>query len=40
MMLNSGPIAIGSVLRFRGLIFNDNGTLRMDCAKILDGIAE
>jgi hypothetical protein len=30
----------GSVVRFRGAIFNDNGVLRMDCQKILDGVAE
>jgi hypothetical protein len=39
-MVNSGTIAAGSLLRFRGLIFNDNGTLRMDCGEILDGVAE
>lgn len=26
--------------RFCGLVFNDNGTLRMDCAQINDGVAE
>jgi hypothetical protein len=35
--LTSQSITIGSVLRFRGLVFNDSGTLRMDCAQILDG---
>jgi len=25
---------------FYGLVFNDNGTLRMDCAQIMDGVAE
>lgn len=39
-MLNSNPIAVGSVVRFYGLVFNDNGTLRMDCAQINDGVAE
>jgi hypothetical protein len=39
-LLNSGPIAIGSVVRFNGLLFNDQGTLRMDCAQINDGVAE
>jgi len=29
-----------SLLRFNGLVFNDNGTLRMDCAQIDDGVAE
>jgi hypothetical protein len=38
--LNTGSIAVGSVLRFNGLVFNDNGTLRMDCAQINDGVAE
>jgi hypothetical protein len=39
-MLNTAPIAVGSVVRFYGLVFNDNGTLRMDCAQINDGVAE
>lgn len=39
-LLNSSPAGAGSLLRFRGLIFNDNGTLRMDCSAVLDGIAE
>jgi hypothetical protein len=39
-LLNSTPINAGSVLRFRGLIFNDNGTLRMDCGQINDGVPE
>lgn len=39
-MLNTNPIAVGSVVRFYGLVFNDNGTLRMDCAKMMDGVAE
>jgi hypothetical protein len=39
-LLNADPIAVGSVLRFNGLVFNDNGTLRMDCAQINDGVAE
>jgi hypothetical protein len=25
-------------LRFYGLVFNDNGTLRMDCAQVSDGV--
>ena len=37
-MLNSMPLAEGSVLRFNGLVFNDNGTLRMDCAQVMDGV--
>jgi hypothetical protein len=30
----------GDLLRFRGVIFNDGGTLRMDCNEVLDGVAE
>ncbi len=36
--LNTQPLAPGSILRFYGLVFNDNGTLRMDCAQVNDGI--
>jgi hypothetical protein len=32
--------AVGSLLRLRGVIFNDNGTLRMDCEQINDGVTE
>jgi hypothetical protein len=39
-MLNTTPLAAGSLLRFNGLLFNDNGTLRMDCAQINDGVPE
>jgi hypothetical protein len=39
-LLNSEPIAVGSPLRFNGLVFNDNGTLRMDCAQVSDGVTE
>jgi hypothetical protein len=39
-VLNTNPIAVGSVVRFYGLVFNDNGTLRMDCAQINDGVPE
>jgi hypothetical protein len=38
--LNTNPVAVGSVVRFYGLVFNDNGTLRMDCAQINDGVPE
>jgi hypothetical protein len=38
--LNSTPLSIGSAVRFTGLIFDDNGTLRMDCGQILDGVPE
>jgi hypothetical protein len=39
-MLNTDSLGVGSSLRFNGLIFNDNGTLRMDCAQINDGVIE
>jgi hypothetical protein len=39
-MLNSNALAAGSVMRFNGLVFNDNGTLRMDCGQLNDGVAE
>jgi hypothetical protein len=39
-MLNSEQLAVGNTLRFNGLIFNDNGTLRMDCAQVNDGVPE
>jgi hypothetical protein len=39
-LLNTSALAVGSVLRFNGLVFNDNGTLRMDCAQVNDGVAE
>jgi hypothetical protein len=37
--LNTAPLAIGSLLRFNGLVFNDSGTLRMDCTEVWDGVA-
>jgi hypothetical protein len=39
-MLNQNTLAVGSVFRFYGLVFNDSGTLRMDCAQVNDGVAE
>jgi hypothetical protein len=36
--LNTQTLAVGSTLRFDGLVFNDNGTLRMDCAQVNDGV--
>jgi len=39
-LLSSGAIGVGSVLRFNGLVFNDSGTLRMDCAQVNDGVPE
>ncbi len=38
-LLNTQPLAPGSTLRFYGLVFNDSGTLRMDCAQVNDGVA-
>jgi hypothetical protein len=37
--MNIQPLAAGSTLRFYGLVFNDNGTLRMACAQVSDGVA-
>ena len=39
-LLTTDSIGVGSIVRFRGAIFNDNGVLRMDCQKILDGVSE
>lgn len=39
-MLNSGSLSTGILARFYGLVFNDSGTLRMDCAQVNDGVAE
>jgi hypothetical protein len=38
-LLNTKPLAVGSVVRFNGMLFNDNGTLRMDCGQVNDGVA-
>jgi hypothetical protein len=38
--LNANSLSVGSAFRFYGLLFNDGGTLRMDCAQINDGVAE
>lgn len=37
--LNTQALAPGNTLRFNGLVFNDNGRLRMDCAQVSDGVA-
>jgi hypothetical protein len=37
-MLNTQPLAAGNTIRFYGLVFNDNGTLRMDCEQVSDGV--
>ena len=39
-MLNTNPLAAGSKLRFYGLVFNDHGTLKMDCTQISDGVSQ
>uniref|UniRef100_E6QL13 DUF5666 domain-containing protein n=1 Tax=mine drainage metagenome TaxID=410659 RepID=E6QL13_9ZZZZ len=40
LILSPVPAEVGTVMRFNGLIFNDNGVLRMDCAQINDGVPE
>jgi hypothetical protein len=35
---NTQSLGAGSTLRFYGLVFNDNGTLRMDCGQVSDGV--
>ena len=40
VMLTSSAPAPGDTLRFDGLVFNDHGTLRMDCARISPGVTE
>ena len=37
-LLNTKPLTSGSPGKFYGLIFNDNGQLRMDCSQIGDGV--
>lgn len=37
--INTQPLGAGSTLRFYGLVFNDNGTLRMDCGQVSDGVS-
>jgi Domain of unknown function (DUF5666) len=39
-MLNTESLTLGSVARFYGLLFNDNGAARMDCARVFNGVAE
>jgi hypothetical protein len=36
--LNSQTLSGGGTFRFYGLVFDDNGTLRMDCAQVSDGV--
>jgi hypothetical protein len=37
--VNTQSLSAGNTLRFYGLVFNDGGTLRMDCAQISDGVS-
>lgn len=37
--LNTQTLASGNTFRFYGLVFNDNGTLRMDCSQVNDGVS-
>jgi hypothetical protein len=39
-MFNSSSPGVGGVYRFNGLLFNDNGTLKLDCAWVNDGVTE
>jgi hypothetical protein len=39
-LLNTAPLALGSLLRFNGVLFNNIGTLRLDCGEVNDGTAE
>lgn len=38
--LNTKQLAVGNAFRFNGLLFNDSGTLRFDCAQINDGVPQ
>jgi hypothetical protein len=40
VMLTPSAPAPGDTLRFYGLVFNDHGTLRLDCARISPGVTE
>ena len=40
MLNSSDPLSVGSTLRFNGLVFDDNGTLKMDCIQVQDGVTE
>ncbi len=39
-MLNTGTIGVGGLFRFYGLIFDNNGSLSMDCAQVYNGVTE
>jgi hypothetical protein len=36
----SGGASSGNAARFTGVVFNDNGTLRMDCSQVMAGVTE
>lgn len=38
--LNTSAVSVGGIFRFYGLVFNDSGTLRMDCTQVMDGVQE
>jgi hypothetical protein len=38
--VNGTEPAVGNPFRFHGLIFNDGGTLRMDCNEVDIGVAQ
>ena len=39
LLNTTSTLAEGSTLRFYGIVFNDGGTLRMDCAQVNDGVS-
>jgi hypothetical protein len=39
-LLNTQPVAAGGAFRFYGLVFDDSGTLRMDCVQVSDGVTQ
>ena len=38
--VHTAPIETGDTLRFRGVVFDDSGALRMDCTEVLDGVPQ
>lgn len=39
-LLNGAAPVAGAILRFHGLVFNDQGTLRMDCDQVDTGVSQ
>jgi len=39
-MASTAQPTMGGTFRFHGLIFNDNGTLRMDCDEVSTGVSQ